>query len=119
MPRTSGRATEDSSQQSDKEKLQLRGYQIGKTLGEGTYAKVREGMWRGDTKHVRIAIKIINRKTLPKNMNRKFLPRELDIVAMVKHPNIIQTFEIIHINYAVGVEKKGKKGKKGKKRKKN
>lgn len=96
MPRTS-RASEDC--QSDKEKLKLRGYQIGKTLGEGTYAKVREGMWRGDTKHVRIAIKIINRKTLPKNMNRKFLPRELDIVAMVKHPNIIQTFEIIHINY--------------------
>lgn len=84
--------------QSDKERLKSRGYQIGKTLGEGTYAKVREGMWRGDDKNVRIAIKIINRKTLPKNMRNKFLPRELDIIAQIKHDNIIKTFEIIHIN---------------------
>ena len=95
-----GRYGSDDQVQSDKEKLRLRGYQIGKLLGEGTYAKVREGLWRNDVKSVRIAVKIINRKNLPRNMNRKFLPRELDIVAMIRHPNIIQTFEIIHINYA-------------------
>ena len=44
-------------------------------------------------------MKMINRKNLPRNMSRKFLPRELEIIATIRHPNIVQTFEIIHINF--------------------
>ena len=46
-------------------------------------------------------ISVINKKTAPKDFLEKFLPRELDIIRKITHPNIVQTYEIITINHKV------------------
>jgi len=84
--------------------LARHGFTLGAELGEGTYSKVKHCTWQkpGETtttKH--IAIKVINKKTAPKDFLEKFLPRELDIVRKINHPNVVQTFEIITINHKV------------------
>ncbi|GCB78601.1 testis-specific serine/threonine-protein kinase 3-like [Scyliorhinus torazame] len=75
------------------EKLLLsKGYQLGNTIGEGTYSKVKEAYCRKQQR--KVAIKIINRQTAPKDFIHKFLPRELQIVQNLDHKNIIKVHEI-------------------------
>ncbi|CBY23229.1 unnamed protein product [Oikopleura dioica] len=85
--------------------LARHGYAIGAEMGEGTYSKVKHCTWTkpGETppEKKKIAIKIINKKTAPKDFLEKFLPRELEILRKVHHPNVVQTFEIITINHKV------------------
>ncbi|KAI0978004.1 hypothetical protein GJ496_000439 [Pomphorhynchus laevis] len=41
-----------------------------------------------------VACKIIDRRTCQRNFLEKFLPRELDIISKIRHPNIVQTYSI-------------------------
>ncbi|XP_048257092.1 testis-specific serine/threonine-protein kinase 1-like isoform X1 [Haliotis rufescens] len=85
-----------------------RGYRLlGKTLGEGAYAKVslaevsaaKLARCKGlsdtvDGSNPFVAIKVINKKLVPKEFLRKFLPRELDNHATLPHhPHVVQVFE--------------------------
>ena len=65
--------------------LARHGYTLGAELGEGTYNKVKHCTWQKNdqTTSKHIAIKVINKKTAPKDFLDKFLPRELDIVRKV------------------------------------
>ncbi|XP_049779422.1 testis-specific serine/threonine-protein kinase 1-like [Schistocerca cancellata] len=80
--------------------LAERGYQLGKKLGEGSYAKVYVAEYRrtgsADTPQVveKLACKIINTADAPKDFVRKFLPRELDIIARLHHPHIVHMHSI-------------------------
>ncbi|KAJ8256697.1 hypothetical protein COCON_G00188490 [Conger conger] len=69
-------------------------YLIGKTLGEGSFAKVREGL------HVitdeKVAIKVINKhKVRNDEYVMKNLYREAQIQQMIRHPNIAQLLDIM------------------------
>lgn len=77
----------------EESELKKRGYSLGTLLGEGSYAKVKSAF--SDKLQKRIAVKIINRKKAPKDFREKFLPRELKLVVLVKHPYVINTHEII------------------------
>jgi len=83
--------------------LARHGFTLGAELGEGTYSKVKHCTWQkpGESASKHIAIKVINKKTAPKDFLEKFLPRELDIIRKITHPNIVQTYEIITINHKV------------------
>ncbi|XP_055724020.1 testis-specific serine/threonine-protein kinase 1-like [Salvelinus fontinalis] len=72
--------------------LKKRGYTLGISLGEGSYAKVKSAY--SERLKTNVAIKIINRKRAPPDFLDKFLPRELDILASLNHRNIVKTFEI-------------------------
>ncbi|XP_013993833.1 testis-specific serine/threonine-protein kinase 1 [Salmo salar] len=72
--------------------LKKRGYTLGISLGEGSYAKVKSAY--SERLKTNVAIKIINRKKAPPDFLEKFLPRELDILASLNHRNIVKTFEI-------------------------
>lgn len=80
---------------SDEALLQKRGYTVGTELGEGTYSKVKIATWvrPGEKAGIKVALKIINKKTAPSDFKEKFLPRELEIIEKIDHPNIIRRYE--------------------------
>ncbi|KAF1563845.1 UNVERIFIED_CONTAM: Testis-specific serine/threonine-protein kinase 1, partial [Eudyptes pachyrhynchus] len=41
-----------------------------------------------------VAVKIIDRKKAPSDFLEKFLPREIEILAMLNHRSIVKTYEI-------------------------
>ncbi|XP_078416308.1 hormonally up-regulated neu tumor-associated kinase homolog A [Cetorhinus maximus] len=70
------------------------GYLIGRKLGEGSFAKVREGL------HVltgeKVAVKVIDKKKAKKDSYvTKNLRREGQIHQMIRHPNITQLLDIL------------------------
>ena len=77
--------------------IQLReknkGYDMYHVIGHGTYAKVRMAKCRktGD----KVAIKIIKVKETPLDFSTKFLPREIDIIKKLNHPNLTCVREVI------------------------
>ena len=77
------------------EELHKRGYSIGCTLGEGSYGKVKRAVCAKRNRTV--AVKIISKKKIPKDVQNKFLPRELLILRKLNHPNIINLFEIMNV----------------------
>ncbi|XP_066565431.1 testis-specific serine/threonine-protein kinase 1-like [Amia ocellicauda] len=72
--------------------LWKKGYKLGRTLGQGSYAKVKSAYSACLKTHV--AVKILNQKKTPTDILEKFLPRELNILPIVHHPNIVKTFDI-------------------------
>ncbi|XP_051888451.1 testis-specific serine/threonine-protein kinase 1-like [Pristis pectinata] len=72
--------------------LKKRGYTLGVNLGEGSYAKVKSAY--SERLKTNVAVKIIDRKKAPTDFLEKFLPRELEILAMLNHRYIVKTFEI-------------------------
>ncbi|XP_040066988.2 testis-specific serine/threonine-protein kinase 2-like [Ixodes scapularis] len=78
---------------SSKQFLALAGYIVGRQIGQGTYSQVRLAVKGGK----RYAVKIIPRHLAPRQYVLHFLPRELAIIPMLKHPNIIEVFDILEI----------------------
>lgn len=99
--------------------LLARGYKFVKKLGEGSYAKVRFfnvtnsclnslcililnfqvylAEYKPETEPERcstLACKVINTVNAPKDFVRKFLPRELDILAKLNHPHVVHVHSI-------------------------
>ncbi|NWH78201.1 TSSK3 kinase, partial [Piaya cayana] len=73
--------------------LLANGYQLGRTIGEGMYSKVKEAF---SQKHQqKVAIKIIDKKESPEVFVQKFLPRELQIATRLDHRNIIHVHEVL------------------------
>lgn len=65
-------------------------YKLGRTLGEGTYGKVKLGthIYTGQE----VAIKIMRPH---ETNNRAEVDREISVLKLLKHPNIVQLFEVI------------------------
>ncbi|XP_060594036.1 testis-specific serine/threonine-protein kinase 1-like [Ruditapes philippinarum] len=85
---------------SDEEvELKKRGYSLGTSLGEGSYAKVKSAF--SEKLQKRVALKIINRKKVPKDFREKFLPRELQIIGRVDHQNVIKMYELMEFHNKV------------------
>lgn len=67
--------------------LTLHGYRVGRTIGKGSYATVKEAT---SQKHrCKVAIKIITKKNTQKDYIEKFLPREIEVIKILKHPSIV------------------------------
>lgn len=100
---------------SEAELLSEQGYKLTKKVGEGSYAHVRvfaflvalnkcpqhvfqvylgEFMREPGGGSFQIACKVINTQKAPDRYNRKFLPRELEILGKIKHPYIIHVYSI-------------------------
>ncbi|KAM3936784.1 testis-specific serine/threonine-protein kinase 6 [Leptodactylus fuscus] len=72
------------------------GYNTLCTIGEGAYSKVKMAI--SNKYHCKVAIKVIDKRKIPAEYSKKFLPRELDILRNVRHANVITVFEFIEIN---------------------
>ncbi|XP_041707388.1 hormonally up-regulated neu tumor-associated kinase homolog A isoform X1 [Coregonus clupeaformis] len=69
-------------------------YLIGRKLGEGSFAKVREGLHA--TTGEKVAVKVIDKRKAKKDSYvTKNLRREGHIQQMIRHPNITQLLDIL------------------------
>mgnify|MGYP001068457702 CR=1 FL=1 len=68
-------------------------YQVIKTLGEGSFGKVKlaQHLVTGQ----RVALKIINRKTLAKSDMQGRVEREISYLRLLRHPHIIKLYDVI------------------------
>lgn len=65
-------------------------YELGRSLGEGAFAKVVMGLDRGTLE--KFAIKIIEKQN--DELSQQFVWRELNVMKNVNHPNIVRTYDI-------------------------
>lgn len=68
-------------------------YIIGKSIGEGTFGKVKQGM------HIhtgeKVAVKILEKDKIQDVADVERVAREIHILKIVRHPNVVQLYEII------------------------
>ena len=65
---------------------------MGKTLGQGTFGKVKEGI------HIltgeKVAIKILEKSKIIETADVERVQREIHILKNVRHSNVIQLYEV-------------------------
>ncbi|CDP08626.1 unnamed protein product [Coffea canephora] len=68
-------------------------YELGKTLGEGSFAKVKcaKNLQTGDT----VAIKIIDRERVLRHKMVEQIKREISTMKLIKHPNVVSLIEVM------------------------
>ena len=68
-------------------------YEIGKTLGEGTFGKVKRAVNTEDQRVV--AIKVLDKDKIQKQNMGTQIKKEISIMKMVKHPNVVELVEVL------------------------
>ncbi|XP_071742444.1 CBL-interacting protein kinase 2-like [Rutidosis leptorrhynchoides] len=68
-------------------------YELGRLLGQGTFAKVYYA--RNITTGQSVAIKVINKDKVSKGGLINQIKREISIMKLVRHPNILQLYEVM------------------------
>lgn len=71
----------------------LGNYVIGKTIGEGTFGKVKLGIHTLTGE--KVAVKILQKDKIKENADVERVTREIFILKLIRHPHIIQLYEII------------------------
>ena len=71
-------------------------YLIGQTLGEGTFGKVKLGIYL--PKDEKVAIKVLEKKRMINKDDHIRLKREFDMINEFNHPNVILVHEIFETN---------------------
>ena len=78
---------EDVDDQGRQTVLEAHGYRLQRSLGQGSYATVK--LAYSERHQTNVAIKIISKRRAPRDYIDKFLPREINIVKILKHPNLV------------------------------
>lgn len=68
-------------------------YELGRLLGQGTFGKVYYA--RSTITNQSVAIKVINKDRVMKSGQAEQIKREIFVMRLVKHPNIIQLYEVM------------------------
>ncbi|KAG7532554.1 Protein kinase domain [Arabidopsis thaliana x Arabidopsis arenosa] len=79
--------------QSNQQALILGKYEMGRLLGHGTFAKVY--LARNAQSGESVAIKVIDKEKVLKSGLIAHIKREISILRRVRHPNIVQLFEVM------------------------
>ncbi|XP_022633215.1 CBL-interacting serine/threonine-protein kinase 3 isoform X4 [Vigna radiata var. radiata] len=66
-------------------------YEVGRTIGEGTFAKVKFA--RNSETGEPVALKIIDKEKVLKYMQAEQIQREIATMKLIKHPNVVQLYE--------------------------
>ncbi|KAL6896606.1 hypothetical protein ACP4OV_007178 [Aristida adscensionis] len=71
----------------------MKKYEIGKLLGQGTFAKVYHA--RNTETGESVAIKVIDKEKVLKFGLMDQIKREISVMKLVRHPNIVQLYEVM------------------------
>uniref|UniRef100_A0A803NGB2 non-specific serine/threonine protein kinase n=1 Tax=Cannabis sativa TaxID=3483 RepID=A0A803NGB2_CANSA len=87
------KATSSTTTKKEIQGLLLGRFEIGKLLGHGTFAKVylAKNIKSGES----VAIKVIDKEKILKGGLIAHIKREISILRRVRHPNIVQLFEVM------------------------
>ncbi|PIA42444.1 hypothetical protein AQUCO_02000114v1 [Aquilegia coerulea] len=68
-------------------------YEVGRTIGEGTFAKVKfaQNTENGES----VAMKVLAKSTILKHKMVNQIKREISIMKIVRHPNIVRLHEVL------------------------
>lgn len=91
--------TRSVGEQNKQTVLEAHGYTIIRNLGHGSYATVK--LAYSEKHKSNVAIKIISKRRAPNDYIMKFLPREIDVVKLLKHPNLVIFLQSIETNTRV------------------
>lgn len=82
---------------SDQLDFRQHGFALGNRIGSGAFATVKTAIYTKSTedgRRLKLACKIIDRAKTSVEYLTKFLPRELEVLKRINHPNIIQVHSI-------------------------
>ena len=97
--KNSPKKTKEKENLEDNEKeINIGNYLIKKTLGKGTFGKVKLGIYL--PKNKKVAIKILEKKRLKEEDDIIRLKREFEMLSQFTHPNVISVSEIFETNEA-------------------
>lgn len=92
--------SESEKSQADKNNTQTKtknkrigDYIIGRSIGKGTFGKVKKGVHTKTGE--KVAIKILEKDKIQDVSDVERVAREIHILKIVRHPNVIQMYEII------------------------
>ncbi|XP_054278614.1 testis-specific serine/threonine-protein kinase 3-like [Macrosteles quadrilineatus] len=93
--------TEDPDTISDQRPsvLENHGYTLGRIIGTGSYATVK--LARSERHQDQVAIKIVSKFQAPKDYLLRFLPREIEVVKGLRHPNLIKFLQAVETTHRV------------------
>ncbi|KAK7201706.1 SNF1-related protein kinase [Novymonas esmeraldas] len=75
-------------------------YQVGDTIGRGTFAKVKIGYH--ETTKVRVALKIISRKVMDSDAHSALkIKREIKIMRVLRHPHITRLYDVVKTKHDI------------------
>lgn len=83
----------DLTEMGSKGKILMHKYEMGKFLGQGTFAKVYHA--RNIETGMSVAIKIIDKERIVKVGMMDQIQREISVMKLVRHPNIVQLYEVM------------------------
>ncbi|KAM0935034.1 putative protein kinase CAMK-CAMKL-CHK1 family [Dioscorea sansibarensis] len=74
-------------------KMRVGKYELGKTLGEGSFGKVKfaRNVETGNP----VAIKILNKNEVLRHKMVEHIKREISTMKLIKHPNVVQLYEVM------------------------
>lgn len=79
--------------------LENHGYFLGKVIGIGSYATVKLAT---SIRHgCDVAVKVVSKVDAPADYLKKFLPREIEVVKGLRHPNLIRFLQAIETTHRV------------------
>lgn len=78
------------------ERTRVGKFELGKTLGEGTFAKVKVA--RDINTGLDVAIKILDKEKILKHKMVEQIKREISTMKLVKHPYVVQLLEVGFVN---------------------
>jgi serine/threonine protein kinase len=67
-------------------------YELGKTIGEGSFAKVKHA--RDSRTGAVCAIKVLDRNHVLRHRMVEQIKREISTMKLIKHPNVVQLHEV-------------------------
>lgn len=83
----------ESKQPEKKETILMQKYKLGRLLGQGTFAKVYYA--RNVNTNQSVAIKVINKEKILRIGLIDQIKREISVMRLVRHPNIVQLYEVM------------------------
>ena len=74
--------------------VRVRNWFWGATLGEGTFGKVK--MATHLTTQEKVAIKVLEKNKIVDPSDVERVSREIQILKVLRHPNLVQLYEVTH-----------------------